>query len=315
MTSPSAPRLSIIIPMYNAELYVENFFKNLKELDSKEVEIIIVDDGSKDESLHLTQQYSESLLNVKLIQKSNGGVSSARNAGIKIAKGEWISFADIDDEILPEKLAELMQLPLEDMEVVFAGHIRNGQNCCKRTLYSKSASSKELAKELFKPTDFPYLGFPWAKLFKRAVIIENNLQFKESIKYNEDRLFVLEYLSHIESGYYTTLPIYNYIQREGGAMQSINGPAYWKFETDLDAFIEMNKIVRIFNSKELTNLVRKGTILSYNWNKRLNHEYGNNNKSYRRRIKQKLLSQVTPFFILQQYLQGKYRNLRARLNS
>ena len=98
-------------------------------------------------------------------------------------------------------------------------------------------------------------------------------------------------------------------------MAAIEGPNFWKFETDLDAFLEMNKIAPTYNSAEIIRLARLGTIASYNWNRRLNKKYGNNNKTTNTRLRKKLLSAVPRGFLFEVSCRNKYNKLKARLYS
>ena len=293
-----SPAVSIIVPCYNCEKYVERCIESIFKQSYADIEVIAVNDGSSDNSLNLLIEKSKTDKRLSVINKANGGVSSARNTGLQHARGEWILFVDIDDKISSDCIESMLSLTEDKTDIVIAGYLLNGNiasHGIERTIF---LNAHELAKQLFKPTDFPYLGYPWAKLFRRDVITKYDICFNETIKYNEDRLFVLKYLTHIKSGAYTTLPVYDYIQTSLGAMGSIEGPGYWKFETDLDAFVEMNEIVRSFNSPELTDLVRQSTISSYRWNKRLNMQYGNNNADTNRRLRKKLMMALPKSYLL-----------------
>ncbi len=293
------PSLSIIIPCYNGEKWIEPCIQSILIQSYTDYEIIIVNDGSTDNSLDILNNIAKIDERVHIVDIQNGGVSSARNAGLLRANGQWITFVDIDDTLPPNSLSTMMQLADDGCDIVFAGynHAAVGKDKYSNCPEGKRLSNIELAFELFKPTDFPYLGYPWAKLFRRAVIELHNVRFDEAVKYNEDRLFSFEFLSHARGGAYTTKPVYNYIQRGDSAMAKIEGPDFWKFETDLDAFVKMCRLVNVFKDKELERLVRVGALASCNRNITLNRRYGNDSTETNRRLRKKLRSVVPISFI------------------
>lgn len=294
------PSLSIIIPCYNGEKWIEPCIRSILSQSYTDFEIIIVNDGSTDNSLEILNNFAKTDKRISIIDIQNGGVSNARNIGLSQAKGQWVSFVDIDDTLPTDSLSSMIQLAEDNVDIVFAGYNKidnRGSYCCNR-LGSRRLSNIELAFELFRPTDFPYLGYPWGKLFRRSVIERHMVRFDEAIKYNEDRLFSLEFLSHARCGAYTTKPVYNYIQCDDSAMAKIEGPDFWKFETDLDAFVKMCHLVKTFRNKELERLVRICTIASCNRNITLNRKYGSNTAETNRRLQRKLRSAVPLSFIV-----------------
>lgn len=305
------PQVSVIVPCYNAERWIRKCVTSLLNQQIRDIEIIVINDGSTDRSREILLKLQKEDSRLKVIDKTNGGVSSARNLGLTLASGEWISFVDIDDEIFSDGIVKMLSVAIKDSEIVFAGYTTNGKRINRGIDRTAECSSEQLARELFEPSDYPYLGYPWAKLFRRSVIEQNNIRFNENIIYNEDRLFTFTYLACISRGVYTTEPVYNYIQHDDNAMSAINGPNFWKFETDLDAFVEMNKIAPAFNSPEITRLVRLGTIASYKWNRRLNKTYGNDNKARKKRLKKKLVSVVPLNLIYQESFTRTIKHIKS----
>lgn len=307
------PLVSVIVPCYNAERWIYKSLSAILHQSVTDIEVITVNDGSTDKTSAILKEISKEDSRLKVIDKPNGGVSSARNVGLNVARGEWITFVDIDDIIISDGIEKMTDVCSEDTDIIFAGYNVNGEIKYSGKDKQRELSNTEFAKELFKPTDYPYLGYPWAKLFKLSVINNHGIRFDEKVFYNEDRLFTLNYLSHIHKGTYITIPVYNYIQHGDNAMSAINGPSYWKFETDLDAFVEMNKIAPRFNSSEITRLVRLGTITSYHWNRRLNKEFGNNNKATNIRLRKKLLTVVPRRFVYRMTFVRYYNRIKSKL--
>ena len=109
MNAISGPLISVIVPIYNVEQYLEKCINSILNQTYRHLEIILVDDGSPDDCGGICDQYSVMDQRVKVIHKQNGGLSDARNAGLEIACGEFIAFVDSDDAILPEMIEKLYQ--------------------------------------------------------------------------------------------------------------------------------------------------------------------------------------------------------------
>lgn len=288
------PSISIIIPCYNSASFLEQCLNSIRTQSFSDFEVFMINDGSSDTTGLIIDNFRDKDHRFKAIHKQNGGVSSARNEGLRAASGEWICFVDSDDTLKPDALKKMFSLTGNDCDIVVAGYETFNNKPFKLPPNKTSIKSNvELALELFMPSDYKYLGYPWAKLFRRSVITDKNLFFDEALLYNEDRLFNLNFLLHAKKGAYTTEPVYNYYIRDNGAMASIKGPSYWKFETDLDAFIKMNDTARLLGSANLAELIRRQTYWSYQYNRHLNKIYGNNSSQTNRRLKSKIRTVLT----------------------
>ena len=309
------PEISIVTACYNAEKFIKRCARSILSQTFSDFEWIVVDDGSTDRSLELLNALSSEDKRIIIISKNNGGVSSARNEGLRHATGKWVCFLDIDDMMPHDAIETMISIADESTDVVFAGYqsIRNQNSSSIPPEYSVVMSSQQLSLMLFKPIDFPYMGYPWAKLFRRSIITEHGLWFDENIWYNEDRLFVLEYILHCSRGIYTTKTVYKYIVNGQGAMATIKGPNYWKFETDLDAFLKMCRIARSSAYVQLQDAVMRGTYASYKWNRRLNKEYGGDNPECNRRLCLKLLSEVSRRRVISYRLTDTVNSLKSRI--
>lgn len=292
-------RLSIIIPVYNVEKYVGRCLDSILGQSFSEFEIILVDDGSSDNSLIVLENYASKDKRVRVVSKPNGGVSSARNQGLKLAKGDWIQFIDADDELMPDALEILLSGISDDIDIVVADYVYDPDQGLPEIESITMQRCIDSGEFLFSLPFNRYGGFLWNKLFRRIVIEDNSLTFCEKILYNEDRLFVFEYLTKTSGKRkFINKPVYRYYQNEGGAMTSIKGPNYWKFETDFDAFIEMCRISNEFNSGALTDMIYSGTYNSFIINLKLNKLYGDGDKEYYRRLRLKLVSTLPSRYLL-----------------
>lgn len=183
-------KLSIVVPVYNVENYLARCVASLLKIDSLDVEIILVDDGSTDSSGKLcdTFRYNES---VKVIHKKNGGLSDARNEGLNIAKGEYVWFVDSDDSVNFSYSSFLSIIEAFEPDVVCANYIILNNNkvtniiqeCLKKdTLYL----GKEALKTLLY--NHQYYVAAWKNIFRREFLIKNNLYFKKGIFHEDEQL-------------------------------------------------------------------------------------------------------------------------------
>lgn len=170
----------------------------LVEQSFRDFEVILVDDGSKDGSSDICEEYSRKYPYFKTIHKLNGGLSSARNAGISVAHGEWITFCDPDDLPYTNWLENFDPYKLSAYDLICQGFktdnkclgINRNQDSLK---FSFDGSSIDLVKIFFANNA---IGYTWCKLYKRSIIQNNNISFDEKVKLKEDELFLLQYLKY-----------------------------------------------------------------------------------------------------------------------
>lgn len=300
------PQISIIVPVYNVEQYLPRCIDSILAQSFDDFELLLVDDGSTDSSGKICDNYTSKDERVYVVHKENGGVSSARNAGLDIAKGKWIYFVDSDDVILPNALETFMSYIKSKSKFVMAGFTISEENGIlveqPKGLKYCELSILEALKEMYVPSDFRYQGFLWCKLFKREVVQHNHLRFDERISFNEDRLFIVEYLCCCnEYISYTTTPVYNYIMRDCSAMGTLNRVYNKKFATDFDAFVLMYKrIAEYTKDKELIRLALNGICDSYKSIHKMMLKYN----QYDREIHKHMLRSMFRIGALPQYIKS-----------
>jgi len=214
------PRLSIIVPIYNAEKYIDNCMRSIYDQTFTDYEIILVNDGSSDKSGEICRKYQESDPRVTYIEKENGGAGSARNAGMDSARGRYLAFPDADDSFEPEMYADLYALAESgDYDVVFSGvnyYVRrDGELVYSRTQNIKALSytSREQCRENimeFFPTTTIF-DVPWNKLYKRSVVTENKIRFSD-LRRCQDALFNLEFFDRVNSAASLDKAYYRYME-------------------------------------------------------------------------------------------------------
>lgn len=194
------PELTIIIPVFNAEKYLRKCIDSVLSQSYSSIEVLLIDDGSTDKSGVICDEYAQKDARVKVIHKKNEGVSIARNVGINKACGEYITFLDADDMMKEDCIACLMKA--KDYPLVVCGYERFGVRTGTDGPHMTQAItiSKDLRESWNKNAE-TWWWFVWGKLYRKDIIINNNLSFKSGMIYLEDFCFVLDYLCCIESVY------------------------------------------------------------------------------------------------------------------
>lgn len=190
------PLISVIVPVYNVEKYIEKCIESILQQDYKNIEIILIDDGSTDRSGKIIDLYKE--YGICIIHKNNGGVSSARNVGLSISKGEYIVFIDGDDFVESNYVSYLYSLVSENnVEIAIScDYFRDVEVDSK--LLKNDQVKKVTGKHIIKGI---YLGdynvAVWNKIYNSKMLKENNILFNEKIWYGEGMLFNIEALTHV----------------------------------------------------------------------------------------------------------------------
>lgn len=187
------PKISIIVPIYKAEKYLKECIESILNQTYNDWELLLIDDGSPDKSGLICDEYATKDKRIRSLHKSNGGVSSARNFGLKEIRGEWVTFVDSDDCLYPKALQILLEyVEKENLDLV---------QCSFNTTYIESQISdieikKSTAKEYVKTHNV--LTTVWGSLFKSHIILENNIIFDQLINLGEDQIFLFNYLLYVK---------------------------------------------------------------------------------------------------------------------
>ncbi len=223
-----SPFLSVVIPTYNVEKYITATLGSIMAQPYKDYEIIIVDDGSNDNTTDICLEIKKSnpSVNIEVYKLPHGGVSRARNYGIRKSRGQYIHFMDSDDELLPDMYGCFFeQAKRNSYDLIIGGvNILKPLGVIKQNLpYDVDCPIKSklvgwLRNITVEEKDW-MLNVVWNKWFKRELIIENTLEYKD-ICPGEDYEFVMRYLSLCKSVYVVSKPVYNYYQR--GSVSLLN---------------------------------------------------------------------------------------------
>ena len=193
------PKISVIVPVYKAEKYLHRCVDSILSQTFTDFELILVNDGSPDNSGAICDEYAKKDNRVRVFHKENGGVSSARNLGLDNAIGEWITFCDADDYVTPDWLMAYSDAMVSNADLAIQGYhiIDSNRNIVKHLPSQKGNTVEDKQKMIVSLMCQGVYGFLWVKLFKRQLIEENNIRFDIKSSFREDEQFFSKYLEHI----------------------------------------------------------------------------------------------------------------------
>lgn len=214
------PLISVVMPVYNVENYVERCLDSIINQTYINIELIIVNDGSKDSSLSICNKFAKEDKRIKIVNKENGGLSSARNAGLSEATGTYIYFVDSDDYCEKNIIDELYSaLVNTESDLSICGFKKEKEGCEKEKGININYDIEVLDKEQTLLNTAYYGGYVWNKLYDMRIIREHNLKFDETIQSNEDLIFLVEYMLYCNKSCYVNKELYHYIIRENSITQ------------------------------------------------------------------------------------------------
>lgn len=211
--------VSFIIPMYNVEKYIATCLDSILQQTGIHKEIIVIDDGSSDNSLKILKEYQKRNENIILYEQNHQGASVARNAGIDVAKGDWICFVDSDDYLEKNCMEEIYKQISDDLDVIFTDYAKTGRNRETKFTYHNTSLDMTLTDfELFQkamlnknhnPENLQIVT-PWAKLYRTDFLRENHLKFTPGVRKSQDLLFNFEVYQFAKKGKYIPVLMYYY---------------------------------------------------------------------------------------------------------
>ena len=189
----SKPLVSIILPVYNAQNHIARCLESICAQSWQNIEVIVLNDGSKDQSLPVCEAFRAKDERIVLVDKANSGVSDTRNLGLKLASGKYVQFVDSDDYIDPD----------------FTEHLVTAAEQNNADLVIAPYTQDEFARHLMdKPASYFY-GVLWNKLYRRDLLVDHQIQFTSEVRWAEDLVFNMQYLEYAnvlvsipEAGYY-----------------------------------------------------------------------------------------------------------------
>lgn len=246
-------RVSVIVPVYNVEKHLKTCLDSVINQTYKNLEIILIDDGSTDNSSEICDEYARNDERIVVIHKENKGVSSARNKGIEIATGDFIGFVDSDDYIEPDMYEKLVSMiTSDDIDIATSGYYKDFSD---RKVPMKNEGEvpiypvcvKDFLKYVYIRDKYQNVaGYIVTKLFRASVIKENDILFDENMVMTEDILFFSQILMLSKKIVYTEKHLYHYFQRETSA--------YHNFKLRIDSMgsvVAYERMVKLFSENNV----------------------------------------------------------------
>ena len=246
-------KISVIVPIYNSENFLEKCINSIVNQTYKNIEIILIDDGSKDKSKKICKKYLEKDARIKLIECSNNGVSYARNKGIESSSGDYLFFVDSDDWINLDTLEKMIFVAKKNnVDVVKCNYYNNYSNDTEQANKLNIPSFDEnlnmldnrMIKQLFASTYI--LNVVWGELISRKVL--KNCRFEDELTYGEDLLFNFQVLKNTDKILLMKDSYYHYLINQAGINQNYNYNILIKKIENLNYVY--NKIINSYNEKE-----------------------------------------------------------------
>lgn len=217
--------VSLIIPVYNGEKYVERCLQSICRQTYNNIEVIVVDDGSIDKTLNIIRKYSSLDNRIKYFSKENSGVSATRNFALGKISGEYVFFVDVDDWIDPKMVEDNLRIIVENNVDIVINDFYYNQNGLKSVSETFSVEMGNIAPDIVRRTLIASdnMNSQCISLYSAKIIRKNNIKFPENIKYGEDNIFNLTYVDFIETVFYSKKAFYHYeIHKESGCRRLYN---------------------------------------------------------------------------------------------
>ena len=278
--------VSVIVPVYNTREYLEQCMTSLLSQTYGNVQIILVDDGSTDGSDSICDAFAARDSRIQVIHQKNQGVSVARNRGLEKAQGEWVVFVDSDD-FLPSTSLESLVNANADLAIGGITELDESGNYLETSSQFpfQILSQKHALEMLFDESLWGYQGYLCNKSYKLQIIRQHGIQFDPSVKYNEDRLFIVEYLLHCITVAIIPQMVYYYRMSTGSALGQIKVSFKPAMLTELDAFEKMKRLIQM----DYPEIFHRISWLSFEkalfWQRRIPPDYAAEKRRVRRIIR------------------------------
>ena len=241
------PKISVIVPVYNVEKYLPRCIDSILAQTFANFELLLIDDGSKDSSGEICDEYAKKDSRIRVFHKENGGVSSARNLGLDNAKGEWICFADSDDKVSDGYLKHMANAINGEVMLIISNYRKEKDSICAVRFNNAILHDKDIVKYFIVNKVFA-LSAPYSKLYNYEVIKKHSLTFPVGIQMGEDAIFIMKYLNKVSC--VTVIDECDYFVSETeGSLSS----KYYSFEKEWECY-------KIWKSEMMTFLTKFGHI-------------------------------------------------------
>ncbi len=282
MKGNQVPLVSIIVPVYNAEKYLNRCIDSILSQTMTDFELLLIDDGSKDNSGRICDEYAEKDARVRVFHKPNGGVSSARNLGLDNAKGKWITFVDADDRCSCDYLEHLLSKVDDDTDLIISYAVICDSTGEKAEVYPEYRVNATNFERLFVDSDMHWHTSPWAKLYRASIIYENSLRFNEMMHIGEDADFLFSFMLITDKIYVSSDTDYYYTCDVSGSLTKRINTIDSEIASYRTILCLVNRTIQQKYIKDNRSLDNLGWLVASYVRRVLNSLYYNDAQSYQR---------------------------------
>ncbi|PLR85412.1 glycosyltransferase family 2 protein [Bacillus sp. V33-4] len=259
-------KVTVAVPIYNAEKYLENCIKSVINQSFKDIQILLINDGSSDQSGEICDRYQLKDPRIKVYHNSNQGVSNTRNFAINKSDGKYICFVDADDEIDTYMVQTLHEyIENEDADMVICGHKsvyleHKNKQIVKHNPPEFNGSIIEFLERIEEFLNTESVQGPCGKIFKTELIKKNKIQFPKKLSFGEDTIFVYSYLSCSKKIVSIEKCFYSYMKRNNNSLSA--SITQDKVKIFINLYDDLQKLLNKFNIYEKQNLIEKKICLA-----------------------------------------------------
>ena len=242
--------VSVIIPVYNAASRIDRCIKSILNQSYRDIEVIIINDGSKDNSLEVCRKYEEIDKRVHVYDQKNTGVSMTRNRGIEFAKGEFIQFVDSDDYIEPDMVKTFVNAMQDvDIDMAVCGIYKKFDNIVTsiKPSYKGKIAVTEIKDKYADIFEDAVLMSPVNKMYRKSVITEG---FNKELSRGEDFIFNMRFLLGADSIYFIDKCFYNYVESQGSLIKQYKDDTGYVAEKIYTEAVDFSKKIGVYNSSK-----------------------------------------------------------------
>ncbi len=269
-------KVSVILPIYNVEKYLKKSVQSVQKQTYRNLEIILVDDGSKDSSGKICDELSKDDSRIQVVHKNNGGLASARNSGYQVATGEYVMYIDSDDCVKEDTVKKCVDaIERDESDVVIFGYEKVSEDGNVLEVCSwdnKIYSHNEMTKRLYRAICEMSFGYAWNKLYRKSILDKSGVLGDAKVIDREDLVYNMELLKYWNKITYIDYVGYEYLQRSTSLLHNsnlarLNGVEYFVERVhDIDVGEAQGKVFNMVVLHYLADAIIKNII----WNNNLN---------------------------------------------
>ena len=254
------PKISVIVPVYNAEKYLRRCIDSILAQTFTDFELLLIDDGSQDESGEICDQYALIDSRIKVYHNSNQGASASRNIGLSMAIGDYVSFIDADDWIQPTFYEDFGGNDNFSYDIYFQNFVlhKADGSCVIKELTPISLREGNPHEAIFYLIKEVKFGWSWIKLFNRSIIEENEIRFDESVNLKEDEIFAYQYCKYIKTICIRSQAGYHYYIHGNSLTRTFKSPKEYvrisKILRKESLYLQTDGVLDYINNYYLSNL-------------------------------------------------------------